>query len=84
MKEALHMGLPVINIDETDKLSKAMEAGSPFYIANKNKKLLVSDPEMRAAEAELIAALEAAENCHTYYTLEETWEHVNKVLHDKV
>ena len=74
------MSLPVINIVETDKLSVAMESGLPFYIANKNKRLLVIDPETKAAEEELISALEAAENCKEIVTPEELWAGLDGII----
>ena len=84
------MGLPVINIKETDKLSKAMKSGSSFYIADKNLKLLVPVPEVEEDELNdelkvfdkdfLISALEEAERCTTFVTLEEHMARMDKII----
>jgi len=81
------MGLPVINIKETDKLSKAMRSGSSFYIADKNIKMFVSDGDAERNELLeafdedfLISALEEAERCTTYITPEEYRARMDKFL----
>ena len=76
------MALPIININETDKLSKAIENGLPFYIAGQSKKLLVCDPELKAVENELIAALEEAERCTTHVSLKEHKARIEAIIRD--
>ena len=86
------MGLPVINIRETDKLSRAMKSGSSFYISDKNLKLLVPVPETEKDELNeellevfdkdfLLSALEEAEKCTAFVTLEEHKARMDKIIY---
>ena len=87
------MALPVINIKETDRLSKAMRSGRSFYIADEKEKLLVPVPAPAVVEDDelndelkgfdkdyLIAALEEAEKCTKYYSAEEHWARMDKII----
>ena len=85
------MELPVINIRETDRLAKAMQMGTPFYISDKKKKLLVPVPDIEDDELNdelkvfdkdfLISALEESERCTTYISAEESMARLNKIIH---
>ena len=84
------MGLPVIKISDTEKLSKAMNSGRSFYIADEKRKLLVPVPnaeddelndELKVFDKDfLFAALDEADRCTTYVTPEEHFARMDKII----
>jgi hypothetical protein len=68
--------MQTINANETAKLTKAMRAGKPFYIQDKDTKVLAYDPEYEREKRELFALLEEADQCTVTYTAEEFWSKV--------
>ena len=88
------MALPVINVNESARLSKAMKSGRPFYIvtADEKEKRLVPVPaaveddelndELKCFDKDyLITALEEAEKCTVYLTPEESRARIEKIIH---
>ena len=63
--------MEAININEPAKLSKALKNGQPFYLCDKDSKMVVLDPELEKAKAKLTALLQEAEDCKEYITLDE-------------
>jgi hypothetical protein len=69
--------IQTIKVNETDRLSKAIRSGKPFYICDKNAKVLAYDPEKELAEQKLTALLQEAEACREYCSVEECLDYLS-------
>ncbi|MDR3318022.1 MAG: hypothetical protein LBS99_01125 [Clostridiales bacterium] len=66
--------IQVIKLQDTEKISKAMENGKPFYLKNGKTKCKVINTEaeeLEQAKQELCALLQEAEDCKETMSLEE-------------